>query len=69
MKTKAEKMSNDEKVRERVIAKVRETKQPTTGHTRTRKYYAWICNNAIRVLTESNDSEVEMLYNDEFVEL
>ena len=51
-------------VKEAVLAKVRETEKPYTGHNRTTKYYAWISGNKIKVQEYSNDSEVEMLLNE-----
>lgn len=56
-------------VKENVIAEVRETKMPYTGHTRTVRYYAWISNNEIKVREYANDSEVEMLFNEYSVAL
>lgn len=56
-------------VKEKVIAQVKETKMPSTGHTRTTKYYAWISNGAIKVREYANDSDVEMLFNEYSVAL
>ena len=48
-------------VLEKVIAKVRETKQPTMGQNLTRVYKAWVSNGVIKVREYAAESCEEML--------